>query len=352
MKNIVLIIAIVLLGSLNIVRAANFTSNAGSWSWDNPLAWIDGVVPPGNVQSNIYIADGSVITAGNLLFTKNTNLYVLSGGELIINDVAIDIALEIEAQFDLHVDEGGILTINGDVTSTKVTKILVTGDVYIDGNISLPAGGSTLTVNRPGVLQTTGTITGVTPTGTGVVIEAGTVVLKIDLIYFNVTNNESTITLTWQTASEENNDYFTIERAPDGINYETIATIAGAGNSKDVLSYSYVDNNPLMGNSYYRLKQTDFEGAHEYFDAVSISYLNEEDLQIAWVPDSKTVTIDASGSMGYAKLQIVNMAGAVVKNVYKLENNLSIDVSNLKRGMYIVSIIGGDARIVKKIMIY
>jgi len=76
--------------------------------------------------------------------------------------------------------------------------------------------------------------------------------------------------LDWRTASEINNDYFTIERSVDGVNFEIIDIINGAGNSNNILHYETIDSNPLEGVSYYRLKQTDYDGQFEYSSIVSV----------------------------------------------------------------------------------
>jgi len=78
------------------------------------------------------------------------------------------------------------------------------------------------------------------------------------------------IELYWVTSNEINNDYFTIEKSNDGINFEIVEIILGAGNSDILLEYSFVDKNPINGISYYRLKQTDFDGKFEYSDIISV----------------------------------------------------------------------------------
>lgn len=95
--------------------------------------------------------------------------------------------------------------------------------------------------------------------------------LPIELTMFNAKLNGNYIDLTWATASETNNDYFTIERSADGINFESIAVIKGAGNSLQEKYYYTQDKKPLNGLSYYRLMQTDFDKKHTYSVIQSIS---------------------------------------------------------------------------------
>ncbi|OFY87878.1 MAG: hypothetical protein A3F72_03125 [Bacteroidetes bacterium RIFCSPLOWO2_12_FULL_35_15] len=97
--------------------------------------------------------------------------------------------------------------------------------------------------------------------------------LPIKLLTFDAKLNSSkTVDLAWSTASEKNNDYFTIEKSIDAANFESVITIDGAGTSTNTLYYSEVDLNPYAGTSYYRLKQTDYDGNRNYSNIVSIDY--------------------------------------------------------------------------------
>lgn len=103
--------------------------------------------------------------------------------------------------------------------------------------------------------------------------------LPVELLYFDGRlNKNKKVDLTWATASEINNDYFNIERSQDGKNWETIDRVEGAGNSNQKLNYQTKDSNPYEGVSYYRLKQTDFDGSFEYSNIVSINYELDREL--------------------------------------------------------------------------
>jgi hypothetical protein len=94
--------------------------------------------------------------------------------------------------------------------------------------------------------------------------------LPIELLTFNSKcSNEGLVTINWSTATETNNDYFTIEESRDGNNWNVIKKLKGAGNSTRTNVYSYrhlLENNEI---SYYRLKQTDFNGHSKYSDIIS-----------------------------------------------------------------------------------
>lgn len=96
--------------------------------------------------------------------------------------------------------------------------------------------------------------------------------LPIELLDFSaaVVRNETAVLLEWETASEINNHFFTIERSTDGFNWFEIHEQLGAGNSNSLMRYEHLDENPFLGISYYRLKQTDFDGQFEYFPIRSV----------------------------------------------------------------------------------
>ena len=89
--------------------------------------------------------------------------------------------------------------------------------------------------------------------------------LPIELLFFKaLVANENQVLCKWSTATEINNDYFTVEKTQDGINYEFVTNVTGAGNSNTTLNYSIIDPSPYLGISYYRLKQIDFNGQYTY----------------------------------------------------------------------------------------
>lgn len=97
------------------------------------------------------------------------------------------------------------------------------------------------------------------------------VVLPIELISFTAEKTGNKVILKWSTASEKNNDFFTIEKSTDLKSFNVIGTVKGAGNSNSLIDYSSVDENPGNVVCYYRLKQTDYDGASEYSNVVAVN---------------------------------------------------------------------------------
>lgn len=95
-------------------------------------------------------------------------------------------------------------------------------------------------------------------------------VLPIKLLEFTANSNVDKVDIKWITTNEVNNNYFTIEKSKDALTWEVVLQTQGAGNSNVNIEYFESDYNPYEGVSYYRLKQTDFDGNFEYFNIVPV----------------------------------------------------------------------------------
>jgi hypothetical protein len=98
--------------------------------------------------------------------------------------------------------------------------------------------------------------------------------LPIELINFDAVSDAQVVHASWTTLSEINNDYFTLERSKDGIHFETVKIVDGAGNSNRKLDYSDIDQDPYDGLSYYRLMQTDYDGSFTYSEKIAVIFGN------------------------------------------------------------------------------
>lgn len=102
----------------------------------------------------------------------------------------------------------------------------------------------------------------------------GTNPLPVSLSNFRASLSNKKVYVSWVTETEINCGTFTVERSADNIHYSVIKTIEGAGNSTTVRHYSVTDNLPLRGVSYYRLKQTDYDGTTTVYHPASVNYTN------------------------------------------------------------------------------
>jgi len=173
---------------------------------------------------------------------------------------------------------------------------------------------------------------------------AGLNPLPIDLLSFTAEVIEKEVEVRWATLSESNNDFFTLERSADGIDFEFLTYVEGAGTTNSRRDYKYIDENPLYSTSYYRLKQTDFDGISETFPMVAVSYDPEAGVSIVVYPNPTQgkFWVDVNGPKGDEVIVVVlDMMGREhYSKVVILEDygyTLAVDPSNkLAPGVYMV----------------
>jgi hypothetical protein len=102
--------------------------------------------------------------------------------------------------------------------------------------------------------------------------------LPIELVEFKGSAYPEYNLLEWLTATEINNDYFIIERSENGVEFYELIKMDGAGNSTMLTRYSTLDNKPLTGINYYRLKQFDFDGKVSTSKIIAVSRENENEI--------------------------------------------------------------------------
>lgn len=175
--------------------------------------------------------------------------------------------------------------------------------------------------------------------------------LPIELLEFNAIPLKSVVHLNWITASEINNDYFTIERSVDGVDFEPYAIMHGAGNSASLQYYSLVDTNPVNGLSYYRLKQTDFDGAFDYSDIKSVFFREELDLTL--YPNPANSAFELRGKhLDESVIKIVDALGQTVVIDPSIHDGfISFETNELRNGIYFVEITYKVERQVLKLVI-
>ena len=176
-------------------------------------------------------------------------------------------------------------------------------------------------------------------------------ILPITLIDFNATlNDDDAVELTWETSSEINNEYFTIERSVNANDWEEIHQQAGAGNSSDIRNYQAIDYHPLKGTSYYRLKQTDFDGESTYSHIVPINYINSY-FSIYPNPAEGYVTIQLDDIPNNVVVQVKDVLGKTLLEQKANSASTLIDVSSLPKGIYYVELVNDSYKYAKKLVV-
>lgn len=171
--------------------------------------------------------------------------------------------------------------------------------------------------------------------------ETTVIPLPIELLSFEATKVAHQVRLNWITASEINNDFFTVERSIDALYWEPILTQKGFGNSANILEYTAIDNHPMTGVSYYRLKQTDFDGDFSYSNIVPIKF--EQNIELSVYPNPTTDCIVISHpqkNQSSSSLKVYNMQGQLVlnKEITKENINLQLGIEQLPNGHYFIKI--------------
>jgi len=257
-------------------------NDASIWSCGSVPGKSDDVNINHIVNLNVSFTGGGaikgdwVIALGASLTSITSDLDISGTGSLTVSGT-----FEVD---NLEFDNGSVVLFNstanvivhGDLTNNNnsnsvtvnTTNFTVEGNLE-NGNGSVIGGSGSIDVDGIVTNNTGGTLFGCTGVGCGC---NNCVLLPIELIHFNAVTNGGSVRIEWTTSSEINNDFFTIERSSDGDEWESVSIIKGAGNNNQIRSYLDFDYEPLVGVSYYRLKQTDFDGKSEYFNVVSVKY--------------------------------------------------------------------------------
>ena len=171
--------------------------------------------------------------------------------------------------------------------------------------------------------------------------------LPISLLTFTGTSSNEGYSLFWQTATEIDNDYFAIERSDDAIDFETIGMVPGAGNSHNILSYEFTDENPSKGINYYRLTQYDFDGQSSSSDIIVYENLDQGETQINVLNDRLKVYTD-NNILGVG---IFGLDGRLIQEFIPEKRQTQFDISNLRKGLYVVTLTTDQGTFGQKVMV-
>lgn len=158
--------------------------------------------------------------------------------------------------------------------------------------------------------------------------------LPIELVEFNGEAGNNQINLKWTTASEINNDYFTIDKSTDGENWKTIGQLNGSGNSTIESEYMWSDVNPIPGDNYYRLKQVDFDGTLSYSHVISVNYKSENSFIVYPNPVDEQLIIETENNYSN-RYTLFNLLGEKIIETFSTPlSRISINTSQTSSGIY------------------
>lgn len=167
--------------------------------------------------------------------------------------------------------------------------------------------------------------------------------LPIELSSFYAESDGTSVDVNWVVHSQINNDYYTIEKSMNCLDWEVVTRVAGDGNSNAEKQYLITDEYPHIGISYYRLKQTDYDGRSETFHPVSVEVEDEYTIELKIKPNPAINYIELE--MPYTEHPLINHKVKIFdtqgNEVYKKHfigeiENFRIDIKNFKPGYYIL----------------
>jgi len=307
-----------------------------------------------DASGNVYFSD----TGNDVIRKVNTSGIISTiagnGTTGFSGDGGLATAAELNFPRGVAVDASGNVYI-ADASNNRIRK------VNTSGIISTIAGNGGGGFSGDGGLATAAALNG----PAGVAVDASghiyisdannyrvrelksTTALPIELLYFKaLLIDENQVLCKWATATEINNDYFTVEKTQDGVNYQFVAKVKGAGNSTTTLNYSIIDPAPYSGTSYYRLKQTDFDGNYVYSNLEPVNVPTIALITIYPNPSSGYVQFSiGSNEDGMVQIQVIDVLGRILLNKQQMiakgitQNRL--DVSTFASGTYLLKITNG-----------
>jgi hypothetical protein len=166
--------------------------------------------------------------------------------------------------------------------------------------------------------------------------------LPVELLTFSGKELNRNAVLNWKTATETNNDFFSVERSRDGTSWETIATINGAGFSGSAIQYQHVDKNLSPGLYYYRLYQQDYDGSIKQIGELAVTISGEE-----WTvfpnPSANHWQISMPDGITGVQIEMLNTAGQLVPFKHtSTEQSMIINLQQHVPGLYFLRVL--DAR--------
>jgi protocatechuate 3,4-dioxygenase beta subunit len=180
----------------------------------------------------------------------------------------------------------------------------------------------------------------------------GPLVLHSELTDFDIRIADEGNQLLWETATEIQSDYFSIERSMDGVTFIPVGSVSAAGNSTTDTKYTFVDSQQLSNITYYRLKMVDKDGSYDYSDIKSVNIMSGFDYTIFPNPVSDILRVNIQGEvMNDGIYQITDMNGRVYLSQRISGPQMTIDVAQIPGGNYVLTLIGNDTRVSTKVLI-
>lgn len=177
--------------------------------------------------------------------------------------------------------------------------------------------------------------------------------LPIELLSFNGEAFYNYNLLQWTTATETDNDYFTLEKSSGGPQFEPIGIIDGAGTSTTIRQYQFKDLQPGTGLSYYRLKQTDFNGSFAYSDIIALQRQTKSGIGYSYNGTAQQLLVFCNECLDEnTAIEITDATGRLIHQSIFTGKNTIIQAEQFAKGYYFVKISSINNTLTSKVLIY
>ncbi len=180
--------------------------------------------------------------------------------------------------------------------------------------------------------------------------------LPIELLEFKAELKQHHVILNWTTASELNNDFFTVNRSIDAKNFAPIGKIMGSGTSNAMNEYSFIDNSPVKGTNYYQLQQTDYDGKNSFSEMIAVEFKENNGLELQII-DKKSIVEAIINNPCKEKPVVLEVFDVTGKKIYSLPismeqemQKVSISKDIFHKGIYMFNLRSDKSRAFKKIV--
>lgn len=302
MKNLLIIFVLSL---STFTTYANTCVSLGNGDWNDPLTWSCGAVPsPGDT---IIINAGDTVTLNSTEILYGAPMVIMVNGYFLFDTPAAK----------LHLECGSVVIVSptGEIASSGIGtpshNIKICGQEVWAG-----ADGSLL---GPVIIGTP---------------------LPIELLSFDVEQQNFIVSAYWVTSSEYNNEYFTLQGSEDASNWNDLLYVDGAGTTSLQQNYSAEYDNRTTKYAYYRLKQTDIDGSSSYSKIVSVQNVAEESIVAFPNPMNGDILNVQWKSDSSVELTVSDINGRLILNLNDLNSQQEVlNVSDWNSGVYFVSIV-------------
>ncbi len=177
--------------------------------------------------------------------------------------------------------------------------------------------------------------------------------LPIKLLSFNAAKQNKSANLSWETSIETNSNYFDVQTSRNGTDWQSIGTVAAAGNSNTVKRYSFEHVSPGKGINYYRLKLVDIDAQFEYSQTRAITFTTGTSITVSPNPTADKIFITSGNTGTLESLTLYSAEGRLMQSFKNFGLGNGIDMSRYGPGIYLLKIVDKDGtsevmRIVKK----